>query len=242
MQSSKQPSHRFRMTLPALLVALLVAPAHAQQADQARLIAERNRIEHELQQVAVVDRKVMVPMRDGTRMAADVYRPKDARGKVPVIFSRTPYNFNFWDVKLGAPRDMSKELDAVKRGYALVEMNERGHFFSEGNYEILGAPVTDGSDAIRWMASQPWANGKVGTTGCSSTAEWQTGGGRQRATRSSRPSTCRGSVPASARSARITNRATGTAAVPCRCCSWHGCTGSRTRSGRCFRPAPRRQT
>jgi hypothetical protein len=52
-------------------------------------------------------------------------------------------------------------------------MNERGHFFSEGNYDILGAPVSDGEDAIRWLESQPWSNGKVGTIGCSSTAEWQ---------------------------------------------------------------------
>ena len=70
---------------------------------------------------------------------------------------------------------MNAELQAVKRGYAYVEMNERGHFFSEGVYDILGAPLTDGTDAISWMASQPWSNGKVGTIGCSSTAEWQLG-------------------------------------------------------------------
>ena len=52
-------------------------------------------------------------------------------------------------------------------------MNERGHFFSEGNYDILGPPLTDGEDAITWMSTQPWSNGKVGTIGCSSTAEWQ---------------------------------------------------------------------
>ena len=63
----------------------------------------------------------------------------------------------------------------MKRGYAYVEMNERGHFFSEGNYDILGPPLTDGDDAITWMSSQPWSNGKVGTIGCSSTAEWQLG-------------------------------------------------------------------
>lgn len=160
--------------VPFCLSLLLASPASAQRVDpQAKLIAERNAIEQELQEIAIVDRKVMVKMRDGKRMAADVYRPKNAKGKVPIIFSRTPYNFNFWDVQLGAPRDMSNELEAVKRGYALVEMNERGHYFSEGNYEILGAPVTDGTDAIKWMASQPWSNGKVGTTGCSSTAEWQ---------------------------------------------------------------------
>ena len=114
-------------------------------------------------------------MRDGKRMAADIYRPKNATGKVPVIFVRTPYNFNYWDVRNGIPADMTAQLEAVKRGYAYVEMNERGHFFSEGNYDILGPPLTDGTDEITWMSSQPWANGKVGTIGCSSTAEWQLG-------------------------------------------------------------------
>ncbi|MBB3226472.1 hypothetical protein FHW69_001062 [Luteibacter sp. Sphag1AF] len=144
-----------------------------QTAEQKALVARRNDLEKQLEDIAIIDRKVMVKMRDGKRMAADVYRPKNATGKVPVIFSRTPYNFNFWDVKNGAPRDMSRELAAVKHGYAYVEMNERGHYFSEGNYEILGAPVSDGVDAVRWLSTQPWSNGKVGTTGCSSTAEWQ---------------------------------------------------------------------
>ena len=125
--------------------------------------------------MAVVDRKVMVPMRDGVRMAADVYRPRDDSKTYPTIFVRTPYNFNYWDVRLRAPRDMSTILDAVKRGYAWVDMNERGHFFSEGHYDILGPPRSDGDDAIVWMAKQPWSNGKVGTIGCSSTAEWQMG-------------------------------------------------------------------
>jgi len=144
-------------------------------ANEAETIAKRNAIESELESVAVIDRKVMVPMRDGKRMAADIYRPKDTSKKYPIIFSRTPYNFNFWDVRLGAPRDMTTILDAVKRGYAYVVMNERGHFFSEGNYDILGPPLTDGTDAISWMSSQPWSNKKVGTIGCSSTAEWQLG-------------------------------------------------------------------
>ncbi|MEZ5426258.1 MAG: CocE/NonD family hydrolase [Pyrinomonadaceae bacterium] len=142
-------------------------------ADDAELIARRNAAEEELQKIAAIERKVMVPMRDGKRMAADVYRPKDDSKKYPIIFSRTPYNFNFWDVRLGAPRDMTSILEAVKRGYAYVVMNERGHFFSEGNYDILGPPLTDGDDALSWMSSQRWSNGKVGTIGCSSTAEWQ---------------------------------------------------------------------
>src|ERR1022692_4651076 len=92
-----------------------------------------------------------------------------------MIFSRTPYNFNYWDVRMGTYRDMSTALDAVKRGYAYVEMNERGHFFSEGNYDILGPPLSDGDDEFTWMSKRPWSNGKVGTIGCSSTAEWQLG-------------------------------------------------------------------
>src|SRR6516164_3159182 len=139
------------------------------------LVAKRNAIEKELESVAIIERKLMVPMRDGKRMATDVYRPKDTSKKYPIIFVRTPYNFNFWDVRNGAPRDMAAELAAVKRVYAYVEMNERGHFFSEGTYDILGPPLTDGSDAITWMTKQPWSNGKIGTIGCSSTAEWQLG-------------------------------------------------------------------
>ncbi|HEV8139258.1 MAG TPA: CocE/NonD family hydrolase, partial [Pyrinomonadaceae bacterium] len=136
-------------------------------------ITQRNQREQELQSIAIVERKLMIPMRDGKRMATDVYRPKDTSKKYPTVFVRTPYNFNFWDVRNGVPRDMSNELDAVKRGYALVEINERGHFFSEGNYDILGPPLSDGDDELTWIAKQPWSNGKVGLIGCSSTAEWQ---------------------------------------------------------------------
>jgi putative CocE/NonD family hydrolase len=139
----------------------------------AALIARRNAIEKELEAVAIINRKVMVPMRDGKRMQADIYRPKDESKKYPIIFVRTPYNFNYWDVELGAPRDLSAELDAVKRGYATVEINERGRYFSEGDYDILGTPLTDSDDEFNWMSAQPWARGKVGLIGCSSTAEWQ---------------------------------------------------------------------
>ena len=152
---------------PGLLVAQRRAPLTPEQK------AQRAELEEELQEIAVVDRKVMVPMRDGVRLATDIYRPRNATGTVPIIWSRTPYNFNFWDVKNHVPADMARALTAVKHGYAYVIQNERGHFFSEGNYDILGAPITDGYDALAWMQEQPWSNGKVGTTGCSSTAEYQ---------------------------------------------------------------------
>jgi putative CocE/NonD family hydrolase len=149
------------------------APGQGRRDVDPDLITKRNAIENQLQSIAIVERKLMVRMRDGKRMAADVYRPRDTSKKYPTIFVRTPYNFNFWDVRNGVPRDMTNELEAVKRGYAFVEMNERGHFFSEGNYDILGPPLSDGDDELSWIAIQPWSNGKVGTIGCSSTAEWQ---------------------------------------------------------------------
>ena len=156
-----------------LSVAIQIAAGQGRGAATPEMIAKRKEIEQELQSIAVVERKLMIPMRDGKRMATDVYRPKDTTKKYATIFVRTPYNFNFWDVRNGAPRDLSSELAAIKRGYAFVEMNERGHFFSEGNYDILGAPLSDGDDALKWMSAQAWSNGKVGTIGCSSTAEWQ---------------------------------------------------------------------
>ena len=146
--------------------------AQARQTDDA-LRAQRDATEKELESIAIVDRKVMVPMRDGKRMQADIYRPKDRSKKYPLIFVRTPYNFNYWDIQLGAPRDMNNELDAVRHGYAYVEMNERGRYFSEGDHDILGPPLTDSDDELDWMSSQSWSNGKVGLIGCSSTAEWQ---------------------------------------------------------------------
>lgn len=124
-----------------------------------------------LKDIAIIDQKVMVPMRDGIRLATDIYRPK-GDNPVPVILSRTPYNFNSWGD--GEPRgNYQAAYEAVSRGYAYVVQNERGRFFSEGEWEILGAPVTDGWDAFDWFVKQPWCNGSIGLIGCSSTAEWQ---------------------------------------------------------------------
>jgi uncharacterized protein len=168
---------RLLVLLPICAIAISVLAQGPRQPltpeETKALIEKRESIEKQLEDIAIIDRKVMVPMRDGKRMAADIYRPKDTRKQYPIIFSRTPYNFNYWDVRLGTYRDMTNELEAVKRGYVMIEMNERGHFFSEGNYDILGAPLTDADDQFNWMAAQPWSTGKVGLIGCSSTAEWQ---------------------------------------------------------------------
>ncbi|MGB6153600.1 MAG: CocE/NonD family hydrolase [Pricia sp.] len=133
---------------------------------------EQNEILEKLEKIAIVDQKVMMPMRDGIRLATDIYRPK-TDDKVPIIFSRTPYNFNSWGDGERQTRTAERAYEAVSKGYAYVVQNERGRYFSEGEWDILGVPLTDGYDAFSWMADQTWSNGKIGTYGCSSTAEWQ---------------------------------------------------------------------
>lgn len=148
-------------TLFSLL--LIAASVFAQSSDD---------IVKKLEAIAIIEQKVMMPMRDGVRLATDIYRPK-GDAKVPIVFSRTPYNFNTWGDGQMRTRTMEAAYDAVSRGYAYVVQNERGRFFSEGEWDILGTPLTDGYDAFDWMSKQPWSNGKIGLIGCSSTAEWQ---------------------------------------------------------------------
>ena len=125
-----------------------------------------------LNEIAIIDQKVMMPMRDGIRLATDIYRPK-GDGEYPIIFSKTPYNFNSWRDGEQRTRNAERAYEYVKNGYAYVIQNERGRYYSEGEWDILGAPITDGYDAFEWMKNQTWSNGRVGTLGCSSTAEWQ---------------------------------------------------------------------
>lgn len=155
-----------KMNWIVLLAGLLLWASGLQAQQEAEEILE------ELKKIAVIDQKVMMPMRDGVRLATDIYRPK-GNEKVPVIFSKTPYNFNSWRDGEMSSRTYRSALEAVKNGYAYVVQNERGRYFSEGKWDILGPPTTDGYDAIDWMSKQPWCNGKVATYGCSSTAEWQ---------------------------------------------------------------------
>ncbi|MDB4727991.1 CocE/NonD family hydrolase [Saprospiraceae bacterium] len=135
-------------------------------------IAQVDVLPKTIEEIAHIEQKIMVPMRDGKRLATDVYRPKTDK-PVPIIFSKTPYNFNSWGNGEERTRTKQRAYEAVKRGYAYVVQNERGRYFSEGKWDILGTPVTDSYDAFTWMQNQPWSNGKIGTYGCSSTAEWQ---------------------------------------------------------------------
>ncbi|MCU0275992.1 MAG: CocE/NonD family hydrolase [Acidobacteria bacterium] len=102
-------------------------------------------------------RTEMVPMRDGIRLATDLYLPQgDAAGKYPVILIRTPYK-----------KEMG-EMDANfygRRGYAVAIQDCRGRFASAGRWVPFFNEARDGYDAVEWLAAQPWSNGKVGMVG-----------------------------------------------------------------------------
>ena len=149
-----------------MIVCLVIAAVPIAAAEEED--AELEKLQKTLEKIATSEKKVMVPMRDGVRLATDIYRPKGVEADLPTIFVRTPYNFT-------KPEKYTLRIVTgfVSKGYAVVVQNERGKFFSEGEWEILGFPRTDGYDALTWIAGQPWSNGKVGTIGCSSSAEWQ---------------------------------------------------------------------
>ena len=110
---------------------------------------------------------VGVPMRDGARMEAHVFRP-DAGGPFPAILHRTPYGRS----KGGYER-------YVRAGYAVVSMDSRGRYGSEGDWVPFTVANTgdaeDGYDSVEWLAAQPWCDGRVGTLGASYDAwmQWQ---------------------------------------------------------------------
>lgn len=107
-----------------------------------------------------VDRDVAIPMRDGTVLRADVYRPT-AGGPFPVLLYRTPYG------KAPTAEWYDTHLAALERGYAVVIQDVRGRHASEGVFYPYIHEGRDGFDTIEWAARQPWSNGRLGTYGLS---------------------------------------------------------------------------
>lgn len=101
----------------------------------------------------------MVTMRDGVRLATDVYLPEGA-GPVPAVLVRLPYD------KCGRYTFMPQCAPFYTgRGYALVVQDVRGKFRSEGETMPFVHEVDDGYDTIEWVATRPWCNGVVGMFG-----------------------------------------------------------------------------
>ncbi len=101
--------------------------------------------------------ELMVPMRDGVRLATSVFLPA-GDGPWPAVVQRTPYN------KASASATSSHY---TSHGFALVAQDQRGRFASEGEYQPHENELADGYDTVEWTASQTWSDGKVGISGAS---------------------------------------------------------------------------
>ncbi len=125
-----------------------------------------------------VEKDVYVPMRDGVRLAVDIYRP-DAKGKFPALLAQSPYGKEIQELQFppqaqGGPLwdggiEAGDSYYFVPRGYAHIVADVRGTGYSEGEYECLFSKneQRDGYDLVEWIAKQPWCNGNVGLMGMS---------------------------------------------------------------------------
>jgi hypothetical protein len=125
----------------------------------------------------VIAKDVMIPMRDGVRLAADIYRPaldgEPVGGPLPTILGRTSYDKTSHWMWIEPVANFF-----TPRGYVVVVEDLRGRYKSEGKgqYFHVANPHDgrDGYDTIEWIAAQPWSNGRVGMVGSSHGAMTQT--------------------------------------------------------------------
>lgn len=106
------------------------------------------------------DLRVWIPMRDGIRLAGDVYLPAGERRAEPAIVQITPYD------KSAAPWSQEARRYA-DGGYAALVVDARGCLESEGSFHWFVKDGDDGHDVVEWAAAQEWCDGAVGTTGIS---------------------------------------------------------------------------
>jgi putative CocE/NonD family hydrolase len=109
----------------------------------------------------VVQRNVPAPMRDGTVLRADVYRPQEP-GQYPALVQRTPY-----DKTVAQQITYQHPIWYARQGYVVVVQDPRGRFASDGEFRPFFDEATDTADTIAWAAKLPFVNGKVGTYGFS---------------------------------------------------------------------------
>jgi putative CocE/NonD family hydrolase len=128
---------------------------------------------------------VMVAMRDGVRLATDVYLPVTTTSGIhpparfPVILERTPYNKTAPSRSERTPSNPAPlgraEVAAffTRRGYAVMYQDCRGRYKSEGEFVKYLSDGNDGYDTCAWITKQPWCNGRIGTMGLSYAAHTQ---------------------------------------------------------------------
>ena len=118
----------------------------------------------------VIAKDVMVPMRDGVRLATDVYRPardgEPVQDRFPAILGRTSYDKNSPQMWVEPVANFF-----APRGYVVVLQDLRGRHHSEGTGQYFHTANPregeDGYDTIEWIARQSWSNGRVGMVGSS---------------------------------------------------------------------------
>jgi putative CocE/NonD family hydrolase len=130
-----------------------------------------------------VEHDVMVRVRDGTRLATDIYRPArngaPAEGRFPVILERTPYGkaqASRSEVdrgETGARPRMDVAAWFVRNGYVVVYQDCRGRYRSEGKFVKYLSDGEDGFDTMAWIAGESWCNGQIATMGLSYAAHTQ---------------------------------------------------------------------
>lgn len=135
----------------------------------------------------ILDKDVSIPMRDGIKLYADIFRPCSSEGgekKVPAIIPWSPYGkagngcFDYDNIapfRVGLHLNQTSgyeefegpdPADWVPRGYAIVNIDARGAGDSEGNIVFWGQQeAEDVYDAIEWISKQSWCNGSVGMAG-----------------------------------------------------------------------------
>ena len=136
-------------------------------------------MERQVQVGMQIERDVMIPMRDGTLMATDVYRP-DNVDAAPLLLERTPYGKHLPSRSEITAADPSKALSRedvaarfVARGFAVAYQDTRGRYNSEGVFAKYLADGADGFDAVQALASLPGLDGRVGMFGLSYSAHTQ---------------------------------------------------------------------
>jgi len=112
-------------------------------------------------QAVTVDLDVPAPMRDGTVLRANIYRPA-GEGRWPVLLTRLPYGK---DLPLGSA--ILDPVQAARRGYVVIVQDTRGCGVSDGDFYPFRTEADDGVDTVAWAAALPYSDGQVGMYGAS---------------------------------------------------------------------------